>query len=101
MAVGGVAVHPANPALIVIGKGEGTPTIDRIPGVGVLRATDGGLTWTATDLVRDPGDGHGFHVVRAGPNAVSTMFPTSHRATISPSAPVPMLPTTLPDEVVP
>jgi hypothetical protein len=68
LAIGGVAVHPSDPNLIVIGTGEATNSLGEISGVGILRSTDGGSTWHPTDLVRDPADRHGFHVLRAGPN---------------------------------
>ena len=42
MAIGGVAVLPSNSNIVVIGTGEGTPNIDRISGVGILRSTDAG-----------------------------------------------------------
>jgi len=67
LAIGGVAVGPSDPDLVAIGTGEGTPNVDRIPGVGVLRSTDAGATWEPTGLARDPGDGHGFHFVEANP----------------------------------
>lgn len=68
LAVGGIAVSPTNPNVVVIGTGEATLNIDRIGGVGVFRSLDGGATWETTDLTYSVISGHGFHVVEAGPN---------------------------------
>jgi hypothetical protein len=67
MAIGGVAVVPSNPNIIVIGTGEGTPNVDRIFGVGILRSTDGGTTWNTTGLSYSKANGHGFHFLKANP----------------------------------
>ena len=67
MAIGGVAVVPSNPNIVVIGTGEGTPNIDRIAGVGILRSTDGGTTWNSTNVTYSKANGHGFHAVKANP----------------------------------
>jgi len=67
MAIGGVAVLPSNSNVIVIGTGEGTPNIDRIQGVGILRSTDGGSTWDTTSLTYSKANGHGFHFIEANP----------------------------------
>lgn len=51
LAVGAVAVHPSNSNIILIGGGEGyllSPWF--IYGTGVLKSTDGGLTWNQTSL---------------------------------------------------
>ena len=67
LAVGGVAVSPLNPNVVVIGTGEGTLNIDRVGGVGVLKSTDAGATWSTTGLGYAVSSGHGFHVIRANP----------------------------------
>ena len=67
MGIGGVAVLPSNSNIVVIGTGEGTPNIDRISGVGILRSTDAGATWNPTSLTYSKINGHGFHVVEANP----------------------------------
>ncbi len=49
-----LVVDPANPSILYAGTGEGHGGIDEIPGDGIHRSTDGGLTWThlaATDTV--------------------------------------------------
>ena len=67
LGVGGVAVAPGNSNIIVIGTGEGTPNIDRISGVGILRSTDGGTTWNTTNVTYSKANGHGFHFAKANP----------------------------------
>ncbi len=71
LAVGGIAVDPLDPNIVVIGTGEGTFNIDRVTGVGILRSTDGGATWNTTSLSypQSPygSGGHGFHVIEANP----------------------------------
>jgi hypothetical protein len=70
IAVGGIAVSPLDPNIVVIGTGEGTNNIDRVGGVGVLRSTDAGATWQTTSLsyaALGYGGGHGFHFVEANP----------------------------------
>jgi photosystem II stability/assembly factor-like uncharacterized protein len=67
LAVGGVAVSPADPDVVVIGTGEGTYNGDRVSGVGILRSTDAGVTWGTTNVTFAPVGGHGFHFVEAWP----------------------------------
>ena len=67
MAIGGVAVLPSNSNVVVIGTGEGTPNIDRINGVGILKSTDAGSTWNTTSLTYNKANGHGFHFIEANP----------------------------------
>jgi hypothetical protein len=67
LAVGGVAVSPSDPNIVIIGTGEGTSNIDRISGVGILRSTDGGVTWDTTDVVQSISSFNGFHFVEANP----------------------------------
>ncbi len=58
VSVSAIVIDPANPANMVIGTGEGryergqvgTPGARASYGLGVLRSTDGGATWLATDL---------------------------------------------------
>jgi hypothetical protein len=51
LAVGAVAIHPQNSAVMLLGTGEGyilSPWFQY--GIGVLRSTDGGITWNPTSL---------------------------------------------------
>jgi len=69
LAVSGVAIHPADPDLIVIATGELPATlVGGMSGVGILRSVDRGETWLTTSLTHTVDEGHGFHVVEAGPN---------------------------------
>lgn len=43
-----IVVDPNDPSILYFGTGE-TQHIDAYPGVGVLKSTDGGMTWTASN----------------------------------------------------
>jgi hypothetical protein len=67
LAVGGVAVLPSDPNVVIMGTGEATLNIDRVGGVGILKSTDAGATWNPTSLSYSVIQGHGFHFVAANP----------------------------------
>lgn len=46
LAVGAVAIDPANPNVIYVGTGEGNRSGDTYYGQGLMKTTDGGATWT-------------------------------------------------------
>lgn len=46
LAVGAIALQPGNSNLILLGTGETNSSGDSYYGVGILRSTDGGATWT-------------------------------------------------------
>lgn len=46
LAVGSLAIDPANPNVIYVGTGEANRSADTYYGMGVLKSTDGGVTWT-------------------------------------------------------
>ena len=46
LAVGAMAIDPANPNVIYVGTGEGNRAGDTYYGQGLLKTTDGGSTWT-------------------------------------------------------
>jgi len=71
LAVGAVAVCPSDPNIILIGTGEPTNNIDRVGGVGILRSTDAGLTWSPTTVVYGISSGEGFNAVEF--NAAGTV----------------------------
>ena len=50
LAVGCIATHPTNSNILYIGTGEGSFNGDAILGVGVLKSTNGGSTWSQTGL---------------------------------------------------
>jgi hypothetical protein len=46
LAVGAIALQPGNSNLILVGTGETNSSGDSYYGMGILRSTDGGTTWT-------------------------------------------------------
>jgi uncharacterized protein (TIGR03437 family) len=46
LAIGAVAIDPANPNIIYVGTGEPNRSGDSYFGAGLFKTTDGGLTWT-------------------------------------------------------
>lgn len=46
LAVGAVAVHPANPNILLVGTGEANNALDSYYGFGIYRSTDAGASWT-------------------------------------------------------
>ncbi len=64
LSIGAVAVLPQSPRTIVIGTGEPVIARDGVYGLGILRSTDGGITWTETNIVQEPFHPHmGFHAI--------------------------------------
>ncbi|HKC23805.1 MAG TPA: PKD domain-containing protein, partial [Thermoanaerobaculia bacterium] len=51
LSVGAVALAPSAPATIYLGTGEGGPPASFVPGIGLLKSTDGGATWTLPSAV--------------------------------------------------
>ena len=45
LSVGALAIAPSSPNTIYLGTGEGNQNGDGIPGIGLLKSTDGGQTW--------------------------------------------------------
>ncbi len=45
LAIGSLAIDPANPNVIYVGTGEGNASADCYYGAGLLKSTDGGATW--------------------------------------------------------
>jgi hypothetical protein len=46
LAIGAIALDPANPQIVYAGTGEGNFSQDSYYGLGVLRSSNGGATWT-------------------------------------------------------
>ena len=44
--IGDLAISPSNPNIIYAGTGEGYFNIDALRGIGVMKSTDGGASWT-------------------------------------------------------
>jgi len=51
LSVGALALAPSSPDTIYLGTGEGGYAIDFIPGIGLLKSTDGGTTWNLPSSV--------------------------------------------------
>ncbi len=45
LAVGAIAINPADPQVIYLGTGEGVRSADSYYGAGLFKTTDGGATW--------------------------------------------------------
>jgi photosystem II stability/assembly factor-like uncharacterized protein len=45
LSVGALALAPSSPNIIYLGTGEGGSAGDFVPGIGLLKSTDGGATW--------------------------------------------------------
>lgn len=61
---GAVAVYPLDPNIVLWGTGE---PYGPVKGVGVLRSTNGGLTWSTTSMSVPITSYHGFHAMEANP----------------------------------
>ncbi len=46
LSIGAIAIAPSSPNTIYVGTGEGALGIDGIDGIGFIKSTDGGTTWT-------------------------------------------------------
>jgi hypothetical protein len=46
LSVGAIALDPTNTSVVYVGTGEGNGSGDNYAGVGILKSTDGGQTWT-------------------------------------------------------
>jgi photosystem II stability/assembly factor-like uncharacterized protein len=64
LAIGAVALAPSSPSVIYLGTGEAGPNSDRIPGIGILSSSDGGLSWTLPPSVLATG----FHRIAVHPS---------------------------------
>ncbi len=54
LSVGAVALAPSDPSIVYLGTGEGGYGGGFIPGIGILRSSDGGETWQLPDSVLAP-----------------------------------------------
>ncbi len=46
MVIGSIAIDPTNPSTVYAGTGEGLFNYDALRGIGVLKSTDGGASWS-------------------------------------------------------
>jgi photosystem II stability/assembly factor-like uncharacterized protein len=65
LSVSGIAVYPLDPSIVVIATGYGTNNSYRFDGVGILKSTDGGVTFQETGF--SVGITAGFHALNANP----------------------------------
>jgi len=54
LAMGSIAFAPSTPSVVYAGTGEASFAFDTYYGAGVLKSTNGGLTWTQTCTVASP-----------------------------------------------
>ena len=73
LAVGAIALQPGNSNLILVGTGEPNYAGDSYYGVGILRSTDGGATWTTNAGTTD---GHSLYGTGISQIAFSTKNPS-------------------------
>ncbi len=57
LSVGAVAINPQDPNIMLLGTGEAYGGIFMVDGVGILKSTDGGLTWSQTNFIYQQIDG--------------------------------------------
>jgi len=67
MAIGGVALVPSDPDIVLIGTGDGVNASGGQFGQGIFRSTDAGATWTPTSLSFPETNQAGFHVMAVHP----------------------------------
>ena len=56
MAIGAIAIDPTNPSVIYVGTGEANFSGDSYYGAGILKTTNGGVTWTQIKGPVSPND---------------------------------------------
>jgi hypothetical protein len=77
--MGSIAIAPSDPSVIYAGTGEANNSTNSFYGLGVLKSTDGGVTWTLQDnngafdrrtigkIVVDPGDANTVFAMVSNP----------------------------------
>ena len=75
LAAGAIALQPGNSNLILVGTGETNNTADSYYGLGILRSTDGGVTWSTITGIGQPAD-NSFQGIGFSKIAFSTANPT-------------------------
>ena len=72
LSVGAIALQPENSSVILVGTGETNGSADSYYGLGILRSTDGGVTWTQ---IQSAASGQSFLGVGFSKIAFSTSNP--------------------------
>jgi hypothetical protein len=87
LSIGAVAVQPASQPIVIAGTGDPNDATDSYYGEGLLRSTDGGLTWTLIQNSHDGVNGnHSFSGLATAGLAFSTASPSLVVAAMSTSA---------------
>src|SRR5208282_6864762 len=73
LAVGAIALQPGNSNVILVGTGETNSSGDSYYGLGILRSTDGGLTWPMQ--IQSAASGQSFLGIGFSKIAFSTAHP--------------------------
>jgi len=76
LGVTGIAIDPSNPNIIYIGTGDGDAYSTY--SIGVLKSTDGGITWNTTGLTWNTSDGKVIHKLLINPLNPQTLFAASN-----------------------
>ncbi|MEW6732303.1 MAG: hypothetical protein AB1489_13320 [Acidobacteriota bacterium] len=71
-ATGAVVIDPTNSSIIYIGTGEGNSSSDSFFGMGILKSTDGGRSWT--NLAAQTFLGRSFNRLIIDPNNPRTLY---------------------------
>ncbi|MGA7159108.1 MAG: sialidase family protein, partial [Acidobacteriaceae bacterium] len=87
LSIGALAVQPSVNPVLLAGTGDPNNAADSYYGEGLLRSTDGGLTWTLIQQSEDGANGdHSFIGLATAGIAFSTATPTTVVAAFSTSA---------------
>src|SRR5438270_880431 len=71
LAIGAIAIKPDNKQVVLAGTGEGNATADSYYGLGILRSSNGGSSWslvTSADSGAHPLEGLGFSRIVFNPD---------------------------------
>lgn len=63
LAINTLVMDPKNSSILYAGTGEGCFPIDALRGIGVLKTTDGGSTWTTLTNFATPDPNYGFYYI--------------------------------------
>jgi len=63
LAINTLVMDPANSNILYAGTGEGCFPIDALRGIGVLKTTDGGSTWTTLTNFSTPNPDYGYYYI--------------------------------------
>ncbi len=90
LAMGAIATDPTNLNVIYVGTGEGHLSGDSYYGAGLLKSTDGGVTWTQIGGPISTGDpkqpaflNAAFHALVVDPTAPSTLYAATETGFVS------------------